>query len=437
MMRLDVKKIAHQQKVLDDCLRDGFPPPGVLVADTPSAVQEAARRLGLAASTVRSALSDGKLKINASLYKKGGDGKRAKEAELVGEISRLKRLLASQQKEAIDMAHIRSGIYQLANISPKPPKWTFPSGGGSNIAEVPIVLWSDWHIGEVVKPEEVAGVNAFNLDIAEKRIKALVENTIHICYDHRRNTEYPGIVVCLGGDMLSGDDLHAELTETNQLKTLPILQILFDWLVAALEILVEKFGNVYVVGVVGNHGRNTHKPRYKGRIVTNYEWHLYCLLERFFSDDKRFSFLIPAEADAHFTVLGHRYCLTHGDTLGVKGGDGFIGILGPVRRGEIKMRRSEGQVSRDFDTLLMGHWHQYTPLVPSLIVNGSLKGYDEYARLCLRATFEQPQQALWFTHPQRGITTCYAVAVDNNSRTGKTKEPFVAINKPAPQWYRR
>jgi hypothetical protein len=118
------------------------------------------------------------------------------------------------------------------------------------------------------------------------------------------------------------------------------------------------------------------------------------------------------ETDAHFVCYGHRYMLTHGDSLGVKGGDGIIGALGPIMRGAIKTRASEGNMGREYDHILMGHWHQLLWL-PGCIVNSSLKGFDEYARLFLRARPEPPQQALWFSHPKRGPTFRVAVQVED------------------------
>ena len=51
---------------------------------------------------------------------------------------------------------------------------------------------------------------------------------------------------------------------------------------------------------------------------------------------------------------------------------------------------------------LAGHWHTYMH-TPRIIVNGSLKGLDEYA-FAGNFGFEPPQQALWITHPRKGIT---------------------------------
>jgi hypothetical protein len=119
----------------------------------------------------------------------------------------------------------------------------------------------------------------------------------------------------------------------------------------------------------------------------------------------------PRDCRCAFNIFGHRYLLTHGDSLGTKGGDGIIGALGPIMRGTLKTHRSEAQIGRDFDTLLIGHWHQYITL-PGLIVNNSLKGYDEYAHLVLARHFLAPRKALWFTHPEHGITAHWQVYLE-------------------------
>ena len=51
--------------------------------------------------------------------------------------------------------------------------------------------------------------------------------------------------------------------------------------------------------------------------------------------------------------------------------------------------------------------------VPGLIVNNSFKGYDEFARLALRAPYSRPSQALWFTHPEHGITAHWQVYLED------------------------
>lgn len=324
-----------------------------------------------------------------------------------------KRDIALLQKEHDTEETIRTRIYELSARSPEPPAWLTPAKPALGKRGVPVCLWSDWHFGETVDPIEVGGMNTFNAEVAADRVRRLVNTTVDLCFNHmgRADTDYPGVVICLGGDMISGD-IHEELFATNDRTTQQCINELTDILASALEEMADKFGRVFVAGVVGNHGRASRKPRMKGRVHTSHEWNIYCNLERHFRKDKRFVFLIPGETDAYFKVYNHRFLLTHGDSLGVKGGDGIIGALGPIMRGSIKVRNSEVEIGRKVDTILMGHWHQMLWL-PGAIVNGALKGYDEYARLALRAPYSRPSQALFFVHPEHGITAKWEVFLDS------------------------
>jgi predicted phosphodiesterase len=331
------------------------------------------------------------------------------------ELAAARRDIKALQKEHDTAETIRRTIYTLAERTPEPPDWIDPTRGASGSRGVPMMLWSDWHYGEVVRPEEVGGMNEFNADIAAARITKLVDTSIDLAFNHmgRAEKEYPGAVVCLGGDMLSGD-IHEELFATNDRTTQQCINDLTDLLASALERVADTFGKVFVPCVVGNHGRASRKPRMKGRVYTSHEWNIYCSLERHFRHDKRVQFFIPGETDAYFKVYGHRFLLTHGDSLGVKGGDGIIGAIGPIVRGKIKVGHSEAEIGRNVDTLLMGHWHQMLWL-PGCIVNGALKGYDEYARLAMRAPYAPASQALWFVHPEHGITAKWEVILDNSN----------------------
>ena len=95
----------------------------------------------------------------------------------------------------------------------------------------------------------------------------------------------------------------------------------------------------------------------------------------------------------------------------------MIGALGPIIRGDHKKRSRNTQIDLEYDTLLLGHWHSYIHLT-RLIVNGTLKGYDEYA-YANNFPFEQPQQALWITHPRHGITFRMPVYVEQKRQVGK------------------
>jgi len=327
------------------------------------------------------------------------------------EIAAANKRIKAITKENDTAESIRQEILGLSARTPEPPKWLLKDGKPGTRG-TPMTVWSDWHWGEVIRAEEVGGVNEYNTEIAKKRAEKLVNVTIDLAYNHmgRAKAEYPGVVICLGGDMIGGD-IHEELAKTNDRTPQQAINDLTDVLAAGIETMATKFGKAFLPCVVGNHGRSTKKLQMKQRVWTSYEWVIYCNLERHFRASKHIQFMIPPESDAFFQVYGHRYLLTHGDSLGVKGGDGIIGAIGPIMRGSMKVHRSEAQIGRDFDTLLCCHWHQYLTL-PGLIVNNSFKGYDEYARLALRAPYSRPSQALWFDHPEHGITATWPVYLE-------------------------
>ena len=85
------------------------------------------------------------------------------------------------------------------------------------------------------------------------------------------------------------------------------------------------------------------------------------------------------------------------------------------------MQSTNAALGRSFDVALMGHYHQYTHL-SKVIVNGSLKGYCEWAR-SMRFSYENARQALWITHPEHGVTIATAVLAQD-PRPVRTDDPL-------------
>ncbi len=335
----------------------------------------------------------------------------------------LESILRTNRADEITAERVRSAIMKVAAVTAEPPRWLSPaSPAASSEPGVPTLFLSDLHWGEHVDPAQINGVNEYSIEIAQRRLRACVDRTIDLLTRHMVNPRYPGIVLALGGDMVSGD-IHEELAVTNDLEIMPVLTDLFDCMIWVVEKLADAFGRVFVPAVTGNHGRNTHKMRAKGRVFTNFDWLLYVLLERHFAKEKRVTFHVPSGPDALYRVFGHRYLLTHGDQF--RGGDSMIGPLGPITRGDHKKRSRNSQLGQDYDTIVMGHWHQHIAL-RKLIVNGSLKGYDEYAS-ANNFPFEPPSQALWITHPQLGVTFHMPVYVER--RQDKAPAGWVGWSK--------
>jgi predicted phosphodiesterase len=359
-----------------------------------------------------------KAKTDLERLKDAEDILRAKNAR----IALLERELREVKRHNDTVEETRKVIYQIKEAPMNVPDWTVrltaPKSSG-----IPIAPLGDIHWGQQIAAEQTGGMNTFNRAIAKIRLRRWTANVIDLCYNHMTHPHYPGIIVPLMGDIISGN-IHEELRETNEGPVMVSVMEAQSEIARALTVLADHFKRVFVPCVVGNHGRNSIKPRFINRTHENYEWGIYMNLREYFKNDARFTFLIPDEPDAFFSVYGHRFMQTHGDTLGVKGGDGMIGALGPIARGNLKIGRAEKEIGRDFDTLLIGHWHAHQPAGAMLpvIVNGCVCGYDTYARLQLRVPFSRPTQMLVFVHPKYGLTAQWAVFLEGKRKFAPAEE---------------
>lgn len=355
-------------------------------------------------------------------------------ASLKDELTRLRSALRRTQRERLDDDAMAKVLGVAAGKPTCEPEWLVrrPAGVANSPGEVPVLTWADWHLGETVDPEEVGGVNAYNMEIAEARVRRLVDNTIRLCSEDGPK-RYPGAVLNLAGDFVSGG-LHAELLKTDELEILPTALRARDLLVWGIKRIRDAFGQVYVACAAGNHGRMTHRPEFKRYVYKNADWLIYQLLKKEFEGDPRVIIDVRSTNEVNYQVYGHRFCLMHGDMLGVKGGDGIIGAIGPIIRGEVKTRGQLSTIGKDYDTLIIGHWHQQLWL-PRVMVSNTLKGYDEFARLALRVSPTPPSQPLFFVHHKRGITSRWDIRVEDTPERAKEWvkwESFEGHLSPAP-----
>ncbi|WP_372966609.1 hypothetical protein [Marinobacter sp.] len=362
--------------------------------------EETARHFGITKRAVR--------KNIAAMLKRAGRDVQAKpetEALTVLEEHRLKRELAEKNRKIKELAEqqvvderFQRFVGRLMTQETCPPKWLYSKKKGSDRA-IATAMLSDTHFDEVVNPERINGVNAYNRTIATMRLQKFFENTLSLCKDYCGGIDIEGLVLPLGGDMVSGN-IHEELLETNEE---PIMDTVLYWsaqIIAGIEMLLTHFDRLYVPCVTGNHGRNHKKPKAKSRAKDSFDWLIYKLVERHFENSPEIAFNIPLETDARWNVYNTRYHMTHGDQF--RGGNGIAGIFSPIMRGHHKKMTREQSVQTPFDILIMGHFHQLIDL-GSVVVNGSLKGYDEWTA-SMNFNFEAPQQAFWLTDPKHGKT---------------------------------
>ena len=325
------------------------------------------------------------------------EGSVSSEARLRSQRDEAKREVARVQKAHDALLEKCDLLTSLDSVKANPPKWLRKPSKKADHRGIANLLLSDLHLDEVVSAAQMGGVNAYDRAIAVRRLEGTIDRACEVARDYISGIQYEGITLWLGGDIFSGN-IHEELKITNAAPIMASFEFWLDPMVAAIRRLADEFGKVHIPGCVGNHGRNTYKPVMKNRVEDNWDWLFYRVVSREFRDDDRVTWQLPVTADVTVHHYDHRYLLTHGDQF--RGGSGISGIQTPLALGAFRKSKRQQAVADPFDTMLLGHFHQYMTL-PGIVVNGSLKGYDEYASIS-NFGFEVPQQAFWITTPERG-----------------------------------
>lgn len=322
----------------------------------------------------------------------------ARQQLLVAENSQLKAQIRELTRENYSTTKLRELIHSLDTANIKPPRWLNDTKT-PGLLGTPTLFLSDLHWGEAVFKNQVNGCNEYGMSVAQRRLERVFASTNTLLRDYLKGA-YDGIVVALGGDIVSGN-IHEELRETNEQQIFAIVLDALEHLTAGIRMMADEFGKVFVPCVVGNHGRIDRKPRAKGAVRDNYEWILYQFLAREFANDDRVTVAVSESLDYIYKVQGLTYLLTHGDQF--RGGTGITGPMVPWALGDHRKRKRQDAIKQPYDVMIFGHWHQLFWGNGGFLCNGSLKGYDEYS---YRSNFpyQAPMQALWITHQEKGIT---------------------------------
>ena len=259
-----------------------------------------------------------------------------------------------------------------------------------------VLVLSDWHVEERVDAATVNGMNSYDLQIAERRIRKTFEKFIMLLEDARHLAKIEEIVVAMLGDAVS-NWIHEELAETNLLAPLPATMLAADLFEEGLVTLLKNanVSRIVVPTCHGNHGRMTKKMRHGSSADTSLEYNMYLHLRRRFQSEKRVHWQIGQGYHNWLEIQGKQFRFHHGDSVKYNGGVGGITI--PVNKAVAQWNKSR---RADFDVL--GHFHSWTHHW-NWLVNGSVIGYNAFA-LSIKADYQPPVQSFLIVDPERGVT---------------------------------
>lgn len=306
------------------------------------------------------------------------------------------RVISDLQDRIKDLEWTAHASYEAA-------EWTRPTRTPQKSEHLPYLLTSDMHCGEVVRADETEAGYGYDSAQFVARYRHLIDTAIYLAVDHAGpGWNYPGFIYARGGDALSGN-LHPELIETDDMTPLEAVQLVAEEEMGGIRHLAEAFGKVEVksFGSGGNHDRNLLKPTTKNAAGHSYDTLIEYMLRREFARDDRVTFQTSRSYDVRFPIYRRQILLTHGDRIGSRGGQGFVGPAATIMRGVQKVLHEQAALGFFVDEVHLGHFH-FPMVLPYVISNGSFPGYTEFAKQ-FRMRPQVPQQMLCFHHPRHGV----------------------------------
>lgn len=306
-----------------------------------------------------------------------------------------------QQDAALGwLDQIRAGIDSTLKIEPK------HSSGTSEAT--PMLIGSDWHSEETVKPASVSGLNEFNPEIAAKRITRFFQGGLRLIRLLNQDVKIGTVVLGLLGDFITNQIHGADNAENN--SALPINAIINvqNQIVSGLEFLLNHSKYEFVIVCkVGNHARTTLKVRHASEAGHNLETLMYVNLAAYFRGEPRVKFVIDDGYHTYLDIYDKTIRFHHGHDIQYAGGVG--GLFIPAFKAINQWNKG-----RWADLDVFGHFHQDKD-GGNFVCNGSLIGYNAFA-LSIKADFEAPSQTLLLLDKKRGRTCKWPVFVGDSDK---------------------
>lgn len=330
-----------------------------------------------------------------------------KAGDLTREIAQLRAIKTAEEVLAEQMQELAPKSYQPPPFELNPE---FKKPGGS--PQSAVLMFSDTHIGAVVRPDQTLGLGAYNFELFLRRLNRLEKSVFSILEDHT-TTPISELVIPILGDMLDGALGHS--VEAGQENTMLVQFYQGGHAIAQFLRNLSVLAPIRIFGTVGNHPRwqNQHKMPTKNR-NSNFDQLLYLYIQALVKDIPRITWSLDWQPFATFEVQGFPFYALHGDNI--RGGDKMLGIpnhaLGRMVGTTTQLfSRSDKDIPAYY---LLGHLHRPIELPHAngeILVNGAFPGIDGFA-LSEFFNSSRPSQRFFLMHPKFGIAASYKLRLD-------------------------
>lgn len=366
-------------------------------------------KLTVAEMSDRIGLTRGAIKHRAGKMKLPNKNKVLKEYDVSDEYKareKKKEELNTKQKYDILFKKYEEVLKELHSVKSIAPVNTFeipvykPTGNNEATA---VIVASDWHIAETIKPEEVNGLNEYTIEIAKKRAEQFFQNSVRMISIFGKDIPIKHAILAIIGDIIN-NMLFEEAMETNSM--LPIKEVILaqDILASGIEYILKNSElNLTIVCHSGNHARTVKKPRNASEAGYSLEYWMYHGLARHFKNEKRVTFIIPESYLSYLKVYDMTIAFHHGHDVRYQGGVGGLTI--PMNKAIDQWNKAKSA-----DVYVCGHFHTLLD-GGNFVANGSMVGWNAYA-IAIKAKFEKPKQVIFLIDKKRGKTITAPILFD-------------------------
>jgi len=248
----------------------------------------------------------------------------------------------------------------------------------------------------------------------EERIAKVLLEIAELVELQRSYTNINKAIVWFGGDIVSGL-IHDELIKSADITAVEQVAVAGYLLAQVVAELSTVFDHIEVITTVGNHGRLAKRKEYKFSVLENFDYIAYQICALALRKYRNVKFNISKAIFRFEDIAGWRFVFSHGDETRSWMSIPFYGLKRDFANKNILNAYLAGLQTQvqPVNYKVVGHFH-ISGFIPEgggyIIMNGTLKGIDEYA--FTHGWITRPSQIIFGVHQEYGITWNYSIWLD-------------------------
>ncbi len=265
-----------------------------------------------------------------------------------------------------------------------------------------MLLISDLHYG--LKAKNLGVFSEYNSEVAKQAIGEIFVRALSIVEKKSSYMDIQRVIINLAGDLVEHNFLRRG--HRGQVDRHVVMQVveLSQFLSLGIQMFAERFPEVYVTGVPGNHGRADPLPG-AGDPTESFDWMSFKFLEAILMQQKNVEFFFPECWYSLVRVFDNLVFTMHGEDIRSWAGIPWYGLSRAIKDLQMMMTYVTKRQLRDLDrnmtlklgdflnmltipdSVVIGHFHtaiNWDEIGIDAICNGSLVGATRYGLKRLR-----------------------------------------------------